>query len=922
MRLIDKRWHRLITIGFEGQSIPAHDGETVAAALAGAGIVAFRQHADGSARGVHCGMGACFDCIVTIDGQPDQRACMTKATDGMRIGPDTTAPIAPVITRPERLLTPDVLVVGGGPAGLAAAIAASDRGVDVLLLDERASLGGQYYKPAGRPDPQSRRGDDLRARAAGIPTLPAIAWGAFPGPEIAATNDEARWVLRPRQLILAPGAHESPVPMPGWTLAGCMTTGALQGLVRTHRVSPGQRVVVAGNGPLNLQVAAELVRAGGTVAAVLEAAFEPNGLSLARWSPARAWEGLLMIQLLRRAGVPILWGTRPVAILGEAHVEGLAIEGPDGTDTIAADAVALNWGFHAETGLARALGTAHRLVRGRLETVTDEDGETSIPGIYAVGDGAQMGGARVALHRGRIAGLAAARALGARTPHPPRAGLSRARQFQRALAVAFAAPPPTPTTLPDTVVICRCEGVRAGTVRNAMAEGAGSLAAIKRATRAGMGLCNGRFCVATLAAMTGASTEAGFAAPRVPLRPIPASAILADRPEPSDNVITVPIPTRWTTAPPAAHPGHADIIVVGGGLIGLSTALYLARDGADVLLLDRGEPGLVASTANAGSLHVQLVPYVYAADGGGPMAETLPLGPASVALWQALAADAGEDLGLRSEGGLVLAETAAELDLLRSKAAFERSRGVEVHTIDPAELRAIAPGLADGFAGASYCPLEGQGDPLRGTMALLSLARRAGVRIAAGVEVTGLDRTDTGWSVGTPAGPVCAGQVVNTAGVQAGRIGAYAGITVPAQGLVQQVIATSAGPPMLRQLVAWTGRHLSLKQGDGGHILIGGGWPGDQDALGAAQLRRESIEGNIALACRALPPLRDLHIVRAWTGLAPNQNRPPLICATPGQPGLWHGVTGNGYTLAPIVGRMLADAIRTGAALPPAFALH
>ena len=925
MRLIDKRRHRLVTIDFEGQPLPAHDGESVAAALAGAGVVAFRQHADGSSRGVHCGMGACFDCVVTIDGQPGRRACMTKVADGMRIGPDTRAPVAPAISRPEHVLTPDVLVVGGGPAGLAAAIAAFECGRDVLLLDERGSLGGQYYKLAGRADPQSRRGDDLRARAAGIPSLAATAWGAFPGPEIAAASDDARWLIRPHQLILAPGAHEAPVPMPGWTLPGCMTTGALQGLVRTHRVSPGQRVVVAGNGPLNLQVAAELVRAGGTVSAVLEAAAEPNGLALARCSPARAWEGLMMIGRLRDAGVPILWNTRSVAVLGEARVDGLAIEGPGGTDSIAADIVALNWGFQAETGLARALGAAHQVVRGRLETVTDEDGQTSLPGIYAVGDGAQMGGARVALHRGRIAGLAAARALGAPTPHPPRASLRRARQFQRALATAFAAPPPTPTTLANSVVVCRCEGVRAGTVRAAMAEGAGSLPAIKRATRAGMGLCNGRFCAATLAsfagAITGTVTEAGLAAPRVPLRPILASAILADRPEPSDTVIAAPIATRWTTAPPAPHPGHAEIVVIGGGLIGLSTALYLARDGADVLLLDRGEPGLVASTANAGSLHVQLVPYVYAADGGGPMAETLPLGPASVALWQALATDAGEDLGLRSEGGLVLAETAAELDLLRAKAAFECSKGVEVRILDPAELRAVAPNLADGFAGASFCPLEGQGDPLRGTMALLSLARRAGVRIAAGLEATGLERTEAGWSIATSAGPVRASQVVNTAGVQAGRIGAYAGIAVPAQGLVQQVIATSAAPPMLRQLVAWTGRHLSLKQGDGGHILIGGGWPGDQDANGAAQLRRTSIEGNIALACRALPPLRDLQIVRAWTGLAPNQNRPPLICATPGAPGLWHGVTGNGYTLAPIVGRMLADAIRTGKILPPAFAL-
>lgn len=926
MRLIDKRRHRLVTIDFEGQAVAAHDGETVAAALAAAGIVAFRQHADGSSRGLHCGMGACFDCVVTIDGRPGRRACMTKAIDGMQIGPDTVAPSTPAAPRPERTLTPDILVVGGGPAGLAAAIAAHEAGLDTLLLDERASLGGQYYKPAGRPDPQSRRGDALRLRAAAIPTLAATAWGAFPiagtnAPEIAATNDDASWLLRPRQLVLAPGAHESPVPLPGWTLPGCMTTGALQGLVRTHRVSPADRVVVAGNGPLNLQVAAELVRAGGTVAAVLEAAPEPNGLPLARHSPARAWEGLLIVQHLRRAGVPILWNTRPVAILGDAHVEGIAIEGPDGTRTIAADAVALNWGFHAETGLARALGAEHRLVRGRLETVTDEDGRTSLPGIYAVGDGAQMGGARVALHRGRIAGLAAARALGAPTPYPPRAGLRRARHFQRALAVAFAAPPPTPTTLPDTVVICRCEGIRAGTLRAAIAEGAASLAALKRATRAGMGLCNGRFCAPTVAAFTGATSEAGFAAPRVPLRPTLARDILADRPEPADNVIDLPTPSRWTAAPPPIHPGHAEIVIIGAGLVGLCTALYLARDGRDVLLLDRGEPGLVASTANAGSLHVQLVPYVYAADGGGPMAETLPLGPASVALWQALAADAGEDLGLRSEGGLVLAETEAELALLRAKSAFERSRGVEVNILDPAELRALAPHLAEGFAGASHCPLEGQGDPLRGTMALLSLARRAGIRIAPHLEVTGLEPTATGWTVATRAGPIRAAQVVNAAGVQAGRIGAYAGVAVPAQGLVQQVIATAAAPPILRQLVAWTGRHLSLKQGDGGHILIGGGWPGDHDANGAAQLRRTSIEGNLALACRALPALRDLHVVRAWTGLAPNQNRPPLICATPGHPGLWHGVTGNGYTLAPIVGRMLADSIRTNAPLPPAFAL-
>ncbi len=157
--------------------------------------------------------------------------------------------------------------------------------------------------------------------------------------------------------------------------------------------------------------------------------------------------------------------------------------------------------------------------------------------------------------------------------------------------------------------------------------------------------------------------------------------------------------------------------------------------------------------------------------------------------------------------------------------------------------------------------------------------------------------------------------------MQAGRIGALAGVPLPMHALIQQVIATEAAAPMLRQLVAWTGRHLSLKQTDGGQLLIGGGWPGTIDDAGATHVLRTSLEGNLALAARALPGLRGLRVTRAWTGLAPHLNRAPLISATPGQPGLWHAVSGNGYTLGPVMGRMIADAIMGRGALPATFAL-
>jgi glycine/D-amino acid oxidase-like deaminating enzyme len=637
-----------------------------------------------------------------------------------------------------------------------------------------------------------------------------------------------------------------------------------------------------------------------------------------------------------------------------------------GGRAFAADAIALNLGFQPETGLARALGCAHRFNDsglGRLETITDEHGRTDIAGVFAIGDGAQIGGARIALARGRLAGLAAARELGRAAPdeRATRRALHAGIAFQSALWRIFEVPGFDAAQLDDATIVCRCEEVTAGALRKAGAE---SLAALKKATRAGMGRCQGRMCGATVARFANAIEDDAWAAPRAPVKPVPAMALAMEKPEwseaPAFDAPAMPVPAQEAPSPAsgggrgwgfedertllhrtptpalpriAGEGGEArgreegtmelDLLVIGGGVLGLAIARAAAREGFATILAERGEPGQGASTANAGSLHIQLHAYDSAGASEGPesaAAQVLALGPRSVALWREIAREAQEPLAIRVEGGLMLAETPQQLSALADKVAMERDFGVDSHLLGANELHARFPWLAPGFAGAAFCAEEGQMDPLRGLSALLALTRKAGVEIRHHAPVTALAREGSAFVARTPLGTIRAARVVNAAGPWANHVATMLGAPIPVRATVQQVIATEAAlRELLRPLVLHAGRHLSLKQGDAGHLILGGAWPGELDALGRPRNRRASIEGNLWVARSVLPAIGGLHVLRAWTGI--NVLIPgPILGADPRVPGLFHAVTFNGWTLAPVIAELLAEQMRGGKGPPAVFA--
>ena len=544
---------------FDGQALEGRRGESLAAALVGAGIAGFRETRTGETRNVFCGMGICQDCLVEVDGRPNQRACMTKLDRPMRVCRESFGRVLPQAAagEPPRLIDavpeerPEILVIGAGPGGLSAAIAARRAGASVTVVDERPAPGGQYFKQVmvagsdvAAPDRQHAEGSRLiaEARQAGVEIRSGVEiWGAYGAHELIGTEAGLVRRFNPERLIVATGAYERGVPLPGWTLPGVMTTGAAQTLWRSYRRLAGKRVLIAGNGPLNLQVARELLAGGAEIAAVVEVApvpplkALPDFLRMLAASPGLAVEGLKYRAALAR--VPVVYGSVVRRIeKAEGGLVALVLPYPArgvGERTFTVDAVCLGYGFQPSNEILRALGGRHVFdaTRDQFATIVDDEGRTSVAGVFSLGDCTGLGGARAALALGVVVGQAAAGDLGhvnATTTGDvadARRALGRHRRFQKALWRFYAAPPlDLELATPDTVV-CRCEEVTAGRIEAALADGCPSIGDLKRVTRAGMGSCQGRYCGPILSKVLAGNLGRGLDedlcfAPRMPVKPV------------------------------------------------------------------------------------------------------------------------------------------------------------------------------------------------------------------------------------------------------------------------------------------------------------------------------------------------------------------------------------------------------------------
>ena len=443
----------------------------------------------------------------------------------------------------------DLIVIGTGPAGMAAAVRASQCNASVCVLDEQRMPGGQIYRGlASASDHQlAVLGDDYSKGQALVNAFEhsrathihgAVVWDLTKHGVVTFSTQGSASQISARAVIVASGAIERPVPVPGWTLPGVLTAGAAQILLKSSGLVP-RNAILAGSGPLLYLLATQLIAANAPPAALVETSSRSQWLGALQYA-AGAWQGrhlfikgISMLETIRRAHVPRYRGASNIRVLGEQQANGIAFDSGGADIELEASTVLLHQGVVANTQITRCLEAEHRWDAQQkcFHPVLDEWGQTSCPRIYVAGDGARIDGAVAAEHAGYVAATGAVHKLGLidDRQRDERAQESlkvlRRERAARPFLDALYAPPASILAPANDTIICRCEAVTAGDIRRCAQLGCTGPNQTKAFCRAGMGPCQGRGCALTVTEILAAEhgmthDEVGSYRIRAPLKPV------------------------------------------------------------------------------------------------------------------------------------------------------------------------------------------------------------------------------------------------------------------------------------------------------------------------------------------------------------------------------------------------------------------
>lgn len=428
-----------------------------------------------------------------------------------------------------------LVIIGAGPAGLSAAVVAAEQGLDVALLDEQKTPGGQIYRAMETIPPERAKllGSEYQRGTKLVSALRDSEVDYFPDTqvwflnhkrEIGLLRDKSAVLISADQVLLASGAMERPLPFPGWTLPGVMNAGAGQILFKAHGIVPddGDGVVLAGSGPLLLLLAWQYLHAGVKIEAVLDLTPMSNHLRALPHLPRALLAGHYLLKGmaykkdLKQAGISTLHNISELHANGKQRLESISFRHRGKQQTINTELLLTHFGVISHIHLSQAAGCAHHWNKSQQcwTPQVDDWGNSSINGILIAGDGAGIGGARTAEHAGRLAALQVLYALGRinkqqrkKLAHNDRKWMFEERHIRPFLEAFFHIPKKLLCVPDDDTVVCRCEEVTAGEIRLAVADGHGDSNQVKFLTRCGMGPCQGRMCAEAVAHIVATTTN-------------------------------------------------------------------------------------------------------------------------------------------------------------------------------------------------------------------------------------------------------------------------------------------------------------------------------------------------------------------------------------------------------------------------------